>query len=134
MLAFLADLGNGKAQNDRAFVSAWAVVVNKHGKADDAVAAFKRVVALTPTDHRAWASLALLQDSLKRIPEAISAYEEITRLKGVPKVDMVQYRMNLAHLYEKAGQSAKAVSQYREALRLEPQNTNALDNLKRLGG
>jgi tetratricopeptide (TPR) repeat protein len=101
---------------------------------DEAFAAFRQVATLSPSDYSTRQFLGNEFQKRDRIPEAIEIYNEVTRIVGVPPQVLTQARLRLGELYEKNGQKAEALAQYRETLKAEPANAAATAAVKRLGG
>jgi Flp pilus assembly protein TadD len=89
---------------------------------------------MSPEDYTLRHEIAQQLEAANRLPEAIHTYEEITHIKTVPPTMMISFRLKLAALYEKNGQKANALTQYREALKADPRNAVATEAIKRLGG
>jgi hypothetical protein len=73
-------------------------------------------------------------EAANRLPETIQVYEEITRIRTMPLDQLIAHRLKLASLYEKNGQKAEAIAQYRAVRQADPKNVTAEEALKRLGG
>ena len=104
------------------------------GLQPNACAPLMRVCGSSSSRPTCASSLNPLWILVSWLPEAIGTYEEITHTPGVPVSEMTACRIKLAELYEKNGQKAEALAQYREALRSEPNNATATAAVKRLGG
>lgn len=133
MLTFLKDV-NATVPPNRDFLNAYAALLNRQGKTDAALDVFRRITRLSPDDYALRTLIGKQYAATNRIPEAIQVYEEIILMKGVPVATLTETRIAVALLYERNGQNALALAQYREVLRVEPKNTTALDGMKRLGG
>jgi tetratricopeptide (TPR) repeat protein len=92
---------------------------------DEAVDAYRRVVALDPTYAAAWNNLGLLLHRTGRHPEARSAYE--TALAGDPTCAEAAY--NLGALEDDVGSVEGAIGYYRRALAVSPDYADAHFNL-----
>lgn len=91
----------------------------------DAVAAYRRVVALDPSYAAAWNNLGLLLHRLGQYDEARRAYE--TALAQDPHLAEAAY--NLGALDEDQGDPEAAIRHYRRALELQPDYADAHFNL-----
>jgi tetratricopeptide (TPR) repeat protein len=92
---------------------------------DEAIAAYRRVVAIDPTYAAAWNNLGLLLHRIGQYGEARAAYE--TALKQDPRCCESAY--NLGSLDEDEGRIEAAVGHYRRALDLSPDYADAHFNL-----
>src|SRR5437867_8443826 len=92
---------------------------------EDAVAAYRRVVAIDPTYAAAWNNLGLLLHRMGRYDEAGDAY--LAALKQDPQCCEAAY--NLGSLHEDRGAIEEAVADYRKALELSPDYADAHFNL-----
>jgi arylsulfatase A-like enzyme/Tfp pilus assembly protein PilF len=86
------------------------------GRTDDAIAAYKRALAIRPDDERTLSQLADLYRSLGRNEAAIEGYKSV--LKVDPKAPQIWYQ--LATLYLDLGRSKEAEATFREALVKNP--------------
>src|SRR5213594_196060 len=92
---------------------------------EDAVAAYRRVVAIDPTYAAAWNNLGLLLHRMGRYDEARTSYE--SALAQDPTCCEAVY--NLGSLAEDRGELEEAVRCYRQALALSPDYGDAHFNL-----
>jgi tetratricopeptide (TPR) repeat protein len=92
---------------------------------EEAVAAYRRVVALDPTYAAAWNNLGLLLHRLGEYDEARRAYE--AALAQEPRLAEAAY--NLGALEEDLGDAEAAIRHYRRALQLRPDYADAHFNL-----
>ena len=92
---------------------------------DDAVDAYRRVVAIDPTYAAAWNNLGLLLHRMARYDEARDSYE--AALAQDPTCCEAVY--NLGSLAEDRGELEEAVRCYRQALALSPDYGDAHFNL-----
>jgi tetratricopeptide (TPR) repeat protein len=92
---------------------------------DEAVDAYRRVVAMDPTYAAAWNNLGLLLHRMGRYDEARDAYS--AALKAEPRLAEAAY--NLGSLDEDCGDVEQAVGHYRQALALRPDYADAHFNL-----
>jgi tetratricopeptide (TPR) repeat protein len=92
---------------------------------DDAIEAYRRVVAIDPTYAAAWNNLGLLLHRMGRHEDARAAYE--SALAQDPTCCEAMY--NLGSLAEDRGDLEDAVGRYRHALELSPDYADAHFNL-----
>src|SRR6059058_3130330 len=92
---------------------------------DDAIDAYRRVVAIDPTYAAAWNNLGLLLHRMGRYDEAGNAY--LSALDHDPQCCEAAY--NLGSLHEDRGEIEDAIGDYRKALDLSPDYADAHFNL-----
>jgi tetratricopeptide (TPR) repeat protein len=92
---------------------------------EDAVAAYRRVVAIDPTYAAAWNNLGLLLHRMGRYDEAESSYRSAIDHDAT----CCEAVYNLGSLHEDRGLIDDAVSAYRQALELSPDYADAHFNL-----
>jgi tetratricopeptide (TPR) repeat protein len=92
---------------------------------EEAIAAYRRVVAIDPTYSAAWNNLGLLLHRMGRYEEARRAYG--SALEQDPRCAEAAY--NLGSLDEDCGDVERAIGQYRRALALSPDYADAHFNL-----
>jgi tetratricopeptide (TPR) repeat protein len=92
---------------------------------EEAITAYRRVVAIDPTYAAAWNNLGLLLHRMGRYEEARRAYD--AALEHDPQCAEAAY--NLGSLDEDCGDVEHAVTQYRRALVLSPDYADAHFNL-----
>jgi tetratricopeptide (TPR) repeat protein len=92
---------------------------------DDAIGAYRRVVAIDPTYAAAWNNLGLLLHRMAQYDEARTSYE--SALAQDPTCYEAVY--NLGSLAEDRGELEEAVRCYRQALALSPDYGDAHFNL-----
>jgi tetratricopeptide (TPR) repeat protein len=92
---------------------------------EDAIVAYRRVVAIDPTYAAAWNNLGLLLHRMGRYDEAESAYA--SALEQDPNCCEAAY--NLGSLHEDRGAAEDAILDYRRALQLSPDYADAHFNL-----
>ena len=92
---------------------------------EDAIEAYRRVVAIDPTYAAAWNNLGLLLHRLGSHDEADAAYRQA--LEQDPRCCEAAY--NLGSLHEDRGAIEDAIGDYRRALELSPDYADAHFNL-----
>ncbi len=92
---------------------------------EDAVAAYRRVVAIDPTYAAAWNNLGLLLHRMGRYEEAEASYRSALAHDAA----CCEAAYNLGSLHEDRGLIDEAVSDYRQALVLSPDYADAHFNL-----
>ena len=115
--------------------NAWAnigILNQNTGKAADAEAAYRKAIALTPPDPKALASvqsnLALLLLPEGKTDEAQTLLAQA--IKNDPTNARYSYNQGLA--YEKQNKTADAIASYKQALVVDPNMTDAKQNLVRI--
>src|SRR5947208_10421629 len=92
---------------------------------EDAIAAYRRVVAIDPTYAAAWNNLGLLLHRMGRYDEAEASY----RSARDPDATCCEAVYNLGSLHADQGLIDQAISNYRQALELSPDYADAHFNL-----
>jgi tetratricopeptide (TPR) repeat protein len=92
---------------------------------DEAVEAYRRVVAIDPDYAAAWNNLGLLHHRLGHYGEARTAYESALRADG----RCAEAAYNLGSLFEDLGELLASIQQYRVALSVSPDYADAHFNL-----
>jgi tetratricopeptide (TPR) repeat protein len=95
------------------------------GHWEDAVGAYRRVVAVDPSYAAAWNNLGLLLHRMGRYDEARAAYG--AALRAEPQLAEAAY--NLGSLDEDCGDVEQAIGHYRHALAIRPDYGDAHFNL-----
>lgn len=115
--------------------NAWAnigILNQNTGKAADAEAAYRKAIALTPPDPKALASvqsnLALLLLPEGKTDEAQTLLAQA--IKNDPSNARYSYNQGLA--YEKQNKITDAIASYKQALTVDPNLTDAKQNLTRI--
>jgi protein O-mannosyl-transferase len=100
-------------------------VLSAQGKSDDAISYYLAILKLEPAFARAYYLLGI--EHLKRgeLVEAISNFEQNVEYGPAKVAPHVQ----LAQIYSRQHETARAVSEYRAVLQLNPDVTEALNNL-----
>jgi Flp pilus assembly protein TadD len=93
-----------------------------------AEAALKKCIALKPDDFHAMNNVAVMMLETRRIAEGIPFAERAVKTEP----SFANARVTLGALYTNARRYDDAEREFREALRLEPENGAAKENLKRL--
>jgi len=92
---------------------------------DDAIDAYRRVVAIDPTYAAAWNNLGLLLHRMGRYDEARQSYDRALGEAG----DCAEAAYNLGSLNEDTGDVDEAIRCYRRALDVSPDYADAHFNL-----
>lgn len=106
----------------------------KAGRSAEAIAQYQEIVKAVPTDFVSTLTLAQLLTEAGRYTDAASLYLNLSQQNSYPPEMRAQFLVRLGGVYEKQGVKADAIVQYREALKMSPQNAEAAAALKRLGG
>jgi tetratricopeptide (TPR) repeat protein len=104
------------APNDWILQENLAHLQQQTGDAAGAVQSLQHVVRLLPHSPDAWQGLGMALEAAKRDDEAISAFEQATRLRP----ESVVGRNSLAELYVHQGHAQEAARMFQEVLRLKP--------------
>jgi tetratricopeptide (TPR) repeat protein len=101
------------------------VVSAKARQFPEAIAAFRKSVALKPDDAQAHYNLGLVLERTGQRPEAIAAYREAVALKP----DDVQAHYRLGCVLQNTRQLSEAIAAYRKVIELKPNFAEAYCNL-----
>lgn len=105
--------------NDFAILSKWGMSLQGAGNHAQAIPVLTRALALQPSSIIARQSLANSFSALNRFPDAIHEWQELLRLN--PSMDHAdQVHLFIAMNFEKAGNPAAALAEYRQALQINP--------------
>ena len=99
----------------------------KAGKISEAIAKLEQALALDPDDARLHCYLGAAYNAVPDKLHAIHHFEECLRVEETPKA-----YYNLGLVYESVHRIDEAVRQYRMALELDPNYTQAQEALKKL--
>jgi Tfp pilus assembly protein PilF len=103
----------------------------KKGQMDEAVADLNRAVEIDPSFAPAWANLGIVLDQQGKLDEAAASFQKAIQYAG--NVEMaVQLHYRLGNVLTKKGDAPKAAEHYREALRLKPDFSPAVDALRKI--
>jgi len=86
------------------------------GRNDDAIAAFKKAIALKPDNARAYGNMGYAYDSLDQYDQAAAAYRKALLIKP----DDPEVYLSMGFAYHKSEQRTKAVAAYEKAIALDP--------------
>jgi choline-sulfatase len=100
------------------------------GRTAQAMAAYSAAVRANGSDPQARARLASLAMRTRQFDTARVQFEALLRMGYRPS----RMHFGLAQVAEAAGDTARAIAEYREAIRLEPSFADAKAALARLGG
>jgi len=103
------------------------IICGKTGRAEEAVSLFKKYIVLEPTSSIAYNNLALILTKQKKYNEAIENFLIALKFEQQSKT-----YFNLALAYEEMGKEKKATYNYKEALKIDSKNAEALCNLGNL--
>ena len=110
-----------------------ANLYRKQSKSAQAIALFQVQIKTHPDDYFSTISLAQLLMDANRPAEAVPLYNTLLQNKTYPTQTIAQLHTKLGAAYEKQNSKADAVAQYREAMKINPQDKTAEESLKRLG-
>lgn len=134
LAGFLKPLASGKLGSNKAFLAAAGGILQKLGHDHDALDFYRKAAAMAPDDFALWGNEAALLEKMGLGDEAVQVYQHILAIKTLPLAASAGYRVRLAKLYEASGRKAMAIGQYKEALKNDPNNAEAKEAIKRLGG
>jgi len=97
---------------------------------DGAISAYKKLIEFEPNHSQSHYNLGVAYYLKGELDEAIVEWEEAARLKPA---EIDAYRM-MAKVCEEKGDTAVAIWAYKKVLQLNPDNAEAIEGLKRLGG
>ncbi|WP_426085222.1 tetratricopeptide repeat protein [Janthinobacterium sp. PSRC1-1] len=95
------------------------------GQYEEAEAAYRRAIELTPSSVAAWSQLAIIMHLCKRDEESIAAYQAVLRIE--PKNSSAYNEMGM--LLQAAGRCDEALAAYRELLQLIPDDHVVYNNI-----
>lgn len=101
-------------------------------KWDEAINDFTAAIKLRPNYSLAYGGRALAYIYRKDAPNLDAAIADYTEIIRIRKNEASEY-VNRGNIYKKKSETAKAVSDYRAALALEPNNYSAKSALEKLG-
>jgi tetratricopeptide (TPR) repeat protein len=110
-----------------------SIAVNSHGwvlwreqgRADEALAAFRRAIQLQPANEQAHKNIWVVYRERGSTDELIQAYRDSIRIFPT----LVDAHIGLANALLRRGENTAAIDSYRDALRLSPGNADARINL-----
>ncbi|HZT40926.1 MAG TPA: tetratricopeptide repeat protein [Chthonomonadaceae bacterium] len=105
----------------------------QQGKLPQAIAQLQEAHKADPNDFLVSAGLAKMLVQTGKESEALPLYTELLQHTDYPEAMRAQIRDDIAAIYEKQGRKAEAIGQFKEALKLNPDDTDAAAGLKRLG-
>ena len=108
---------------DAQFAIAWCHAQN--GDSEKAVAAYREVVKLRPTDSRAWNNLGTTLDDMGHLTEAVDAYDHAIAANASYAAAMNNKGVSL----EKMGEGEAASKMFKKAIELSPDYAAAHNNL-----
>lgn len=106
-----------------------AALMFQEGRYEEAVAAYRALVAVAPEDGALRASLAGALGALGRYQESLEELAEATRLAPLHP----EGYHNRGVIFEKLGDEKRAIAEYRQALRYAPTYEASQQALRRLG-
>jgi tetratricopeptide (TPR) repeat protein len=83
---------------------------------DAAIGEYRKVLALDPSDRKAWRNMGFLLSESKREQEAIEAFREAVRLDPTDAAT----RFNLGFLHHRRNENDAAVEQFDAVVKLDP--------------
>jgi len=92
---------------------------------DEAVACFRRAIALKPNNPEALTNLGSALQSCHQLDEAAASLQRAIRLKP----DLPEAHNNLGNIYAELGRPNDAIHCYRKAIALRPNDAGAYNNL-----
>jgi len=98
----------------------------EQGKVDEAIAEFRKAVALDPKYTAAQLNLAYAYDGQGQIDEAMAQYQTVITLEP----GNLFAQNNLGVLYDKQGRYEEAVAAFEQVLQIDPSNATARQNLE----
>ncbi len=99
------------------------------GRADDALARLREIVAADPNDVEAWSAFGSLQRSAKKFEDAAASYDKAIELVGTPDRSNWTLFYFRGICFERAKQWPKAEADFKKALELFPDQPMVLNYL-----
>lgn len=106
----------------------------QQGKMVEAIAQLQEIRKTNPNDFLATEAQAQALSSLGRDQEAVPLFASLLKQTDYPPAVRAQIHDAIGGIYEKQGRKTDALGEYREALKLNPDDPKAAQGLKRLGG
>ncbi|MBI3898547.1 MAG: tetratricopeptide repeat protein [Gammaproteobacteria bacterium] len=117
--------GHGSGANDVRLLFRDACLMQQQGRLDEALAVYKKVVALKPDYAEAYNNMGLALQQQGKLDESAACYGNSIMHK--PEVASTHY--NLGNLLQDQGRPDEAIASYRKALALKPDYVEAFSNL-----
>lgn len=106
-------------------IGLWVTIIQKTGRSNSAIKGLHQQVEANYDDSAAWLRLALLYSAQRRLGKAIDAYSAVIEL-GQQRAFAYQQR---GDIYLNVGMHKEAIADYDEALKFDPDNSTAMNNL-----
>lgn len=132
LLESLNDRADVTAEQKRPLRSQLAYRYVQQNRKEDAVKLYEQVRKQTPGDVEVIAELANLYVTLERDADAIPLYKILRESSSYPPNVRAQIAVRIGELLEKLGRKPAALTEYKNALRLDPNAQNASAAVKRL--
>ena len=120
------------AEQKRPLRSQLAARYVQANRKEDAVKLYQTVIKQAPDDVESTSELANLYVTLGREADAIPLYRNLRERTSYPPNVRAQIAVRAAELLEKQGKKAEALTEYKAAMRLDPNAQNAVEAIKRL--
>jgi tetratricopeptide (TPR) repeat protein len=119
-------------QNDRQILNAYAELLAGNGRGPDATDVLGRLAALSPKDLDAQAEYADSLIASGRNVEAMRVFQQQVARTDISEAERAQMRQLWAQRLDQQGKAADAIAQYREIVKAQPRNYEAISALLRL--
>ncbi|PID73330.1 MAG: hypothetical protein CSB33_04150, partial [Desulfobacterales bacterium] len=101
------------------------VQLQRQGKLNEAVAAYKAAAEIDPDHIMPWGNLGNIYQSLGKLDEAEAAYRRVLEIKP----DSAEAYNNLGNVFEGKKDVKQAIANYRKAVELKPDFAQAYNNM-----
>jgi superkiller protein 3 len=125
-------------QRDRTLVAAYnnlGLALAQQGKLNDAGAIYMEGIKLNPNLAAPYTNVGDVLRKLDRVEEAISAYQlalKLPDMMGIPASSHTLAHYGLGLLYQKQGQLPQAISEFQQALKINPNYQPAQQSLRQI--
>lgn len=132
LLESLNDRADVPVEQKRPLRSQLATRYVQQNRKEDAVKLYEQVRKQTPGDVEVTADLASLYVTLGRDADALPLYKTLRDSSSYPPSVRAQIAVRMGELLEKLGRKPEALTEYKNAVRLDPNAQNATAAVKRL--
>lgn len=112
------------------FQMAYASLLKETGQLSLAIASYNAIISQFPNDGNAYYEIALVYSLDHQVDMAVSSIEKAISIDS----DKIAYHLRAGEIYEKAMDLNKAIKAFESVLRLDPNNSTALNGIERLKG
>ncbi|NVJ97907.1 MAG: sulfotransferase [Alphaproteobacteria bacterium] len=103
-----------ETKDDPNILTARAICLRKRGKTDEAVQAYRALIAVNPLANSAWQGLSELVTK-EELPPLAEQIEDILAKEELSEIQQRSFQYDLGRMYERIKETDKAFAAYREA-------------------